>query len=51
MTRLVSTSAAAWDSCGIRGRNGGDSMNCRQNTTPATKNVPCISQMRTAGGW
>ncbi len=48
MTRLVPSSAPAWDSSGIRRRNGGDGMNCSQNSTPAPNMVPCISQMCTA---
>ncbi len=48
ITRLVPSSAAAWDASGIRRRNGGDGMNCSQNSTPAAKKLPCISQMCTA---
>ena len=48
MTRLVPSSATAWQSSGIRRRNGGDGMNCSQNSTPAANMVPCISQMCTA---
>jgi hypothetical protein len=47
MTTLVVSSAAARPSSGIRDRNGGDGMNCSQNSTPAMKNDPCISQMCT----
>jgi len=45
MTTLVTSSAAARLSSGIRRRNGGDGMNCSQNSTPAAKKLPCISQM------
>ena len=45
---LVPSSAAAWDSSGIRRWNGGDGMNCSQNSTPAAKKLPCISQTCTA---
>jgi hypothetical protein len=48
MIPLVTSSAAAWDVAGIRRRNGGDGMNCSQNSTPATKKLPCASQMCTA---
>src|ERR1022692_1998047 len=48
MMTLVASSAAAWDSNGIRRRNGGDGMNCSQNSTPAAKKLPCISQICTA---
>jgi hypothetical protein len=48
MMTLVPSSAAACDSRGIRRRNGGDGMNCSQNSTPAANMVPCISQMCTA---
>jgi hypothetical protein len=49
MTTLVVSSAAARPSSGIRDRNGGDGMNCSQNSTPVRKNDPCSSQMCTAG--
>ncbi len=45
MTTLVATSAAACDTSGIRRRNGGEGMNCSQNSTPAMKKLPCTSQM------
>ena len=48
ITRLVPSSAPAWESRGIRRRNGGDGMICSQNSTPAPNMVPCISQMCTA---
>ncbi len=48
MMKLVTSSAAAWDISGIRLRNGGDGMNCSQNSTPAVKKLACISQMCTA---
>ena len=48
MTTLVASSAAAWETSGIRRRNGGDGMNCSQNSTPARKKLACISQMCTA---
>ena len=48
MITLVPSSAAAWDTSGIRRRNGGDGMNCSQNSTPTAKKLPCISQMCTA---
>src|SRR5690348_6665050 len=47
MATLVATSAAAWETSGIRRMNGGEGMNCSQNSTPARKNVACISQMCT----
>ena len=48
MTTLVSTRAAAWETSGIRRRNGGDGMNWSQNSTPARKKLACISQMCTS---
>src|SRR5215469_582260 len=48
ITRLVPIRAMAWDTSGIRRRNGGEGMNCSQNSTPAAKKLPCISQMCTA---
>jgi hypothetical protein len=47
MTTLVASSAAARPSSGMRDRNGGDGMNCSQNSTPARKNEECMSQMCT----
>ena len=47
MTTLVATSAAAWETSGMRSRIGGEGMNCNQNSTPAAKKLPCISQMCT----
>ena len=44
---MVTSSAAAWDGSGIRRRNGGDGMNCSQNSTPAAKKLASISQMCT----
>ncbi len=48
ITTLVASSAATRPSIGIRDLNGGDEMNCSQNSTPVAKNVPCSSQMCTA---
>ena len=48
MMTLVPSSAPAWLSSGIRRWNGGDGMNCSQNSTPAAKKLPCISQTCTA---
>jgi hypothetical protein len=48
ITKLVPSNAAAWLTSGIRRRNGGESMNWSQNSTPAAKKLPCISQMCTA---
>ena len=48
ITTLVPSSAPAWDSSGILRRNGGEGMNCSQNSIPAPNIVPCISQMCTA---
>jgi hypothetical protein len=48
ITTLVPSSAPAWDSSGIRRRNGGDGMICSQNSTPVPNRVACISQMCTA---
>jgi hypothetical protein len=48
ITKLVPSSAAAWPASGIRRRNGGESMNWSQNSIPAAKKLPCISQMCTA---
>ena len=39
MITLVTISAPAWDSRGILRRNGGDGMNCSQNSTPAAKKL------------
>ena len=47
ITRLVPIRASAWDTSDIRRRNGGEGMNCSQNSTPAMKKLPCISQMCT----
>jgi hypothetical protein len=47
ITMLVDSSAPIRPSGGIRDRNGGEGMNCSQNSTPAAKNEPCISQMCT----
>jgi hypothetical protein len=47
MTTLVASSAVTRPSGGIRERNGGDGMNCSQNSTPARKNDECMSQMCT----
>src|SRR5262244_890643 len=48
ITTFVAISATAWEASGIRRMNGGEGMNCSQNSTPAAKKVPCISQMCTA---
>ena len=48
MITFVATSASACATGGIRIRNGGEGMNCSQNSTPARKKLPCISQMCTA---
>src|SRR5215470_18237212 len=48
ITMFVPIRASAWDTSGIRRRNGGEGMNCSQNSTPAAKKLPCISQMCTA---
>ena len=48
MMTLVATRATACASGGIRIRNGGEWMNCSQNSTPAMKKLECISQMCTA---
>ena len=48
ITTLVTSSAATLLGSGIRARNGGDGMNCSQNSTPAAKKLPCSSQMCTA---
>src|SRR5580704_638253 len=48
ITTLVATSAAAWETSGIRRMNGGDGMNWSQNSTPARKKLACISQMCTS---
>ena len=48
MTTLVPIRAAAWETSGIRRWNGGDGMNCSQNSTPARKKLACMSQMCTA---
>src|SRR5580700_5989273 len=48
MTTLVATRAAAWETSGIRRRNGGDGMNWSQNSTPARKKLACISQICTS---
>jgi hypothetical protein len=47
MTTLVASSAPTRPIIGIRDRNGGDGMNCIQNSTPARKNDECINQMCT----
>src|SRR5580698_7700298 len=48
MTRLVPIRAMAWETSGIRRWNGGDGMNCSQNSTPARKKLACMTQMCTA---
>ena len=47
MMTFVPTRATACASGGIRIRNGGEGMNCSQNSTPAMKKLECISQMCT----
>src|SRR5260370_5041892 len=48
MMTFVATSATACERGGIRIRNGGEGMNCSQNSTPTRKKLACISQMCTA---
>jgi hypothetical protein len=48
ITTFVVSSAATRPSSGSWLRNGGDGMNWSQNSTPAAKKLPCISQMCTA---
>src|SRR2546429_5199181 len=48
ITAFVAISATACEGSGMRRRKGGEGMNCSQNSTPAAKKVPCISQMCTA---
>ena len=47
MTTFVSSSAVIWPTGSRRRRNGYELMNCSQNSVPATKKEPCISQMWT----
>src|SRR5215469_4170053 len=46
--QLVASSATAWPTDDILIRNGGDEMNCSQNSTPVMKKLPCTSQTWTA---
>src|ERR1022692_128339 len=48
MRPFVTSSAAICPVGASRIRNGGDEMNCSQNSTPTAKKLPCISQMCTA---
>jgi hypothetical protein len=48
MVTLVATSASACEIGGIRIRNGGEGMNCSQNSTPTSRKLECISQMCTS---
>ena len=48
MITFVATIATACETGGIRIRNGGEGMNCSQNSTPTRKKLACISQMCTA---
>src|SRR5260221_11947363 len=48
MKTFVPARAAACATGRICIRNGGEGMNCSQNSTPVTKKLACISQMATA---